>query len=155
MFLKDEGEKLLFQRPQGQEKTFHRLPDSIRGQQIRFENVQQEEPIGELSAYNVSANAEPQGSTKLSYTIRSDNRSSDSSLDSITRFISGRYTADERATMIAQLDGSTVKPTDNPAPLSNPMPLVHILIPADAWRNINDGLDGIAIDLPALHVRCY
>ena len=53
-FSKDAGERLLFQRPQGQEKTFHRLPDSIRGQQIRFENVEQEEPIGELSAYNVT-----------------------------------------------------------------------------------------------------
>ena len=153
MFLDTAGITFLFQRPQGQEKTFHRLPDSIHGQQIRFENVQQEEPIGELSAYNVTATAEPQGSTKLSYTVSSDNRSTDSSLDSITRFISGRYTPDERATMIAQLDDSTAKATGNSPALTNAMPLVHILIPADAWQNINDGLDGVAIDLPALHVQ--
>ena len=153
MFLNDAGEKLLFQRPQGQEKTFHRLQNSIRGQQIRFENVEQEEPIGELSAYNVTTTAEPQGSTKLSYTVRSNNQSTDTSLDSITKFISGRYTPDERATMIAQLDSSTAKPTDRSAALTSALPLVHILIPADAWRNISDGLDGIAIDLPALHVQ--
>ena len=47
------------------------------------------------------------------------------------------------------------------------LPLVHILIPADmrgnrsggrgaggtSWQNIDGGLDGIAIDLPALHIK--
>src|SRR5262249_25599249 len=33
------------------------------------------------------------------------------------------------------------------------LPLVHVLIPADGWQNLNDGLDGIAIDLPPLKVR--
>src|SRR5260370_14735764 len=32
------------------------------------------------------------------------------------------------------------------------LPLVHILIP-DTWDQLTDGLDGIAIDLPALKVK--
>jgi len=33
------------------------------------------------------------------------------------------------------------------------LPLVHVLIPAGGWQNISDGLDGVAIDLPPLHVK--
>ena len=33
----------------------------VRGQKTRFENVEQEEPIGELSAYYVAPGNEPQG----------------------------------------------------------------------------------------------
>src|SRR5437868_2342574 len=80
-----------------QEKTFHRMPAPIRGQKIRFENVEQEEPIGELSAYNVTSDAEPQGSARLSYTLRMNAQSNDGSIEAIKNFIDGRYTADERA----------------------------------------------------------
>src|SRR6185503_6836715 len=34
-----------------------------------------------------------------------------------------------------------------------PLPLVHVIVPATAWQEIGDGLDGIAIDLPALNVK--
>ena len=37
-------------------------------------------------------------------------------------------------------------------PASGSLPLVHILIP-DTWDQVTDGLDGIAIDLPALKVK--
>src|SRR3989442_8838018 len=70
MYLERAREQLLFQRPKDQEKTFHRLPTPIRGQKIRFENVEQEEPIGELSAYYVVAGKEPQRIARLSYTLR-------------------------------------------------------------------------------------
>jgi hypothetical protein len=30
---------------------------------------------------------------------------------------------------------------------------VHVIIPATGWKEINDGLDGIAIDFPALRVK--
>ena len=60
---------LLFERPQGQERTYHRLARPIVGHKIRFTNVQQEEPIGELSAYNVTAGAEPAGSAKLGFRL--------------------------------------------------------------------------------------
>ena len=47
-------------------------------------------------------------------------------------------------------------PTNSQSPIRNSessLPLVHVLIPADGWQNVDDGLDGIAIDLPALQVK--
>ena len=37
-------ESLLFERPIGQEKTYHRLQSPVTGQEIRFDNVEQEQP---------------------------------------------------------------------------------------------------------------
>ena len=44
------SKSLLFDRPRGQEKTFHRLASPVRGEQLQFTNAEQETPIGELSA---------------------------------------------------------------------------------------------------------
>ena len=181
MYLEKKSEHLLFQRSKDQEKTFHRMPTPIRGEKIRFENVEQEEPIGELSAYYVSAGKESLGSTRLSYTLRRKAQSNDSSIAAIKNFIDGRYTADEHAMIVAVSDETRASslgkatmlderslinskfeiPDSRPSLNSqsairnsqSPLPLVHILIPADGWQSINDGLDGIAIDLPALQVK--
>jgi hypothetical protein len=155
MYLEGETTSLLFQRPKDQEKTFHRMPSQTRGQKIRFENVEQEEPIGELSAYNVTSGAEPRGTARLAYTLKA-NAEPDSSLEPIAKFINGRYTSDERAMIVAVADGTSSANSQSAISKlqSNPsLPLVHILIPAAGWQNINDGLDGIAIDLPALQVK--
>src|SRR5216684_2304538 len=154
MYLEAGTPKLLFQRPKDQEKTFHRLPSPIRGQKIRFENVEQEEPIGELSAYNVTSGTEPQGSARLSYTLAINPGPITSSLEPITKFISGRYTADERAMIFAVADEN--RPVNSQSAIRNSqsaLPLVHVLIPPEGWRNLSDGLDGIAIDLPPFHVK--
>jgi hypothetical protein len=156
MYLASAPEKLLFQRPKDQEKTFHRLTSPIRGQKIRFENIEQEEPIGELSAYYISTEPEPQGTAHLNYRLSATAKSSDVSIESIRKFIAGRYTADERAMMVAVPDNAVSRdpqPAIPNAQLEGPLPLVHILIGADAWENIRDGLDGIAIDLPSLQVK--
>ena len=223
MYLEKASEELLFQRPKDQEKTFHRLPAPVRGEKIRFENVEQEEPIGELSAYYVAAGKEPPGSARLSYTLRMNAQLKDGSIEAIKNFINGRYTPDERAMILAVADTNThAKPSEEPlrgemfieqraqlrtsssfrsaiesvspinglseingfesfykhfiptgffpqtdnsqsslptnsqSPIRNSessLPLVHVLIPADGWQNVDDGLDGIAIDLPALQVK--
>jgi hypothetical protein len=155
MYLEGEAQKLLFQRPKDQEKTFHRMPSPIRGQKIRFENFEQEEPIGELSAYNVTSDKEPQGSARLVYFLNARTESRESSLAPLTRFIAGRYMTDERTTIIARADDdSPDEPkTQSPTQSTVALPLVHILIPAAGWQNMSDGLDGIEIDLPQLHVR--
>jgi Concanavalin A-like lectin/glucanases superfamily len=160
MYLDGTNEQLLFQRPKDQEKTFHRLATAISGEKIRFENVEQEEPIGELSAYYVTAGSEPPGSRQLSYSLPIGPEApdgaltSDDSVTSIKTFINGRYTADERATIVAIPDTTADK---NPqSAIRNPhssLPLVHIIIPAGDWQSLADGLDGIAIDLPALQVK--
>lgn len=151
MYLEGPAPRTLFERSKGQEKTFHQLPSPIRGQQIRFENVEQEEPIGELSAYNVKSGKEPAGSARLTYTLRVNGRSDDPSAEPIKKFIAGRYTADERSTIIATAD--TSQDMVSIALSKGSLPLVHVIIPASGWKNTSDGLDGIAIDLPALAVR--
>ncbi|HXI84912.1 MAG TPA: LamG-like jellyroll fold domain-containing protein [Verrucomicrobiae bacterium] len=143
------AESTLFERPQGQEKTVHHFPASRTGGKIRFTNVEQEEPIGELVAYNVTAGGEPAGSAKFAYRLTSATPTNHS-LDSLVTFINGRYAADERATMVARpIDANPAAPVAGPV---KSLPLVHILVP-DNWDDMEDGLDGIAIDLPALKVK--
>jgi hypothetical protein len=143
---------VLFERPQGQEKTVHRLATPRRGQKIRFTNVQQEEPIGELTAYNVTAGREPAGSAKLSYRLGPADSPSPS-LAPLRTFIDGRYAPDERATLVARPAATAAEPAA--APAAGAMPIVHVLIPCEsddpAYRldAVDGGLDGIAIDLPA------
>jgi catechol 2,3-dioxygenase-like lactoylglutathione lyase family enzyme len=158
-------EKELFQRPQGQEKTFHTV-EPIRGQEIRFDNVEQEMPIGELSAYNVEAGKEPSGICTLSYSLTSNASTGDVQFQPLLKFINGRYMPDERSVMVAMPNGISQSTKGNGFITS--LPLVHVLIPHDArsefgaasdldsaytWDKINGGLDGIAIDLPALKLK--
>ncbi|HVW22774.1 MAG TPA: LamG-like jellyroll fold domain-containing protein [Opitutaceae bacterium] len=145
---------LLFERPQGQERTYHRLARAIVGHKIRFTNVQQEEPIGELSAYNVTAGAEPEGSGKLAFTLRAQpDGAAASGLEALRSFVAGRYPADERGTLYAVPDRDGGPAEAAAAAGSKPgMPIVHLLVP-DVWDGRGDGLDGIALDLPALDLK--
>jgi hypothetical protein len=68
----------------------------------------------------------------------------------LTRFINGRFASDERSAIVAQ-------PANLPLPMLDyarfpTMPIVLVVIP-DTWDKLTDGLDGIAIDLPALKVK--
>jgi hypothetical protein len=155
----------LFERPKGQERTFHRLSNPVRGGKLEFTNAEQETQIGELGAYYVTAAAEPEGVGRLTYRLTSGVEPDQASVQPVVRYINGRYAPDERATMVAVPPGAPRTP--RVAGASRGLPLVHILIPSDfrdadfrarrarfnySWVNINAGLDGIAIDLPALHV---
>jgi len=145
------AERLLFERPEGQEKTVHDLATPITGRMIRFTNVEQEEPIGELAAYDVTAGAEPAGSRKLAYWLApAPDAAATAGLAPLQTFIRGRFEPDERTTLFAR---SGPAPAAVPAvPAAASLPLVHILIP-DTWDQFTDGLDGIAVDLPALRVQ--
>ncbi len=194
--------KNLFERPQSQERTSHQFAEPITGEKIRFTNVEQEWPIGELSAYYVHPGSEPAGSAKLSYRLTANGSATDNpSLDALVVFVAGRYPEDERQTMIANASGGfgrgrrpaggevefepgvTELPAEAEAQpaaagrraaqgaraaAQSGLPLVHIFIPADtrglrtgvgrggsgsSWQNIDGGLDGIAIDLPALRMK--
>ena len=147
------NETVLFKRPEGQEKTYHRLPTPIRGQKIRFTNVLQEEPIGELVAYNVTAGSEPVGSGERVYRLASA-AATNASLADLVHFINGRYEPDERSMLIAERADSTAPAPQgaSAADATRFLPIVHVLIPND-WDNLIEGLDGIAIDLPALKVK--
>jgi len=145
------AERVLFERPGGQEKTVHVLATPITGRMIRFTNVEQEEPIGEFAAYRVTAGLEPAGSRKLAFRLSPEPGPDEArSLAPLQTFIRGRFEPDQRAVLFAR--AAPAGPVTTPAPAAPALPLVHILIP-DTWDGFSDGLDGIAIDLPALHVK--
>lgn len=145
-------EVVLFERPAGQEKTYYRLVPPIFGQEIRFDNVEQEQPIGELSAYYVSPGRDPAGITNLAYRLTSV-APTGADVTDLVKFINGRYAPDERATLVAlPVNTASSAAAAMPDALGATLPHVHILIP-DTWDKIDGGLDGIAIDLPAFQVK--
>ena len=142
-----KAEATLFERPKGQEKTVHTFAQPLVGRKIRFTNVEPEEPIGELAAYNVTAGAEPAGSRKLRFHLVEGDGGSAGSLE---EFIRGRFPQDERFFF-------HTAPVNQPLPGIETMynvhlPIFQILIPA-TWDDSFGGLDGIAVDLPALQVQ--
>lgn len=165
----------LASRPQGVVRSVDSFATKTGGT-LSFVNTMQEQPIQEIWAYDVGAGKEPKGSFKLSYTIDSSAAPQMAALDTLNAFIAGRYAPDERSTVLAMpssgvkaavgagaagASGSIMRPKGQ-------MPIVHVLIPASfgdayadkpiarawdyGWQNIDDGLDGIAIDLPAMKV---
>ena len=171
--------KTLFERPSGQETTFHDFSTPVTGGKLRFTNVEQETPIGEFSAYYVHAGDPPAGIVQLKYRLsRSTAPDDNPSLTPLVSFIHDRYPAYERSVIVGMpggIGGSRVALARANALRSRfggkeeapAMPIVHILIPADlrglpantthvpsyTWDDVYAGLDGIAIDLPALHVK--
>ncbi|MCU1320722.1 MAG: hypothetical protein JWM43_371 [Acidobacteriaceae bacterium] len=169
--------KTLFERPKGQERTSNQLSEAVTGEKVRFTNVEQEWPIGEFAAYYVHPGAEPEGLVKLRYRISGrGNPANNPSLAPLTAFIAGRFPADERATMVAapaagipggaRAMGVMAQASASSTAEGRSLPLVHVLIPSDFrtipnaergtaydWENMHAGLDGIAIDLPALNLK--
>lgn len=163
----DAQYRRITKRPPGVVRSVYEF-DAVTGGELRFANSAQETPIQEIQAYHVSDAAEPQGVVKQTYTIRSNVRPDFDNLASLRDFIAGRYAADEQATVIALPRGANARrrdATDN----QNMQPFVHILIPSSVsyppagkavtrswaygWENMYHGLDGIAIDLPALPIK--
>lgn len=157
----------LFSRARGPVRSVHEF-DARRGGHLRFTNAEQETPIQQLWAYRVSEDPEPAGTTKLVYTIQSKVQPDYENLTQLREFIAGRYPADERATVIALPARAPQRPRTT-ATRAAQRPIVHVLIPAGlgsapasqplmrswayGWENMYDGLDGIAIDLPALDLQ--
>jgi len=166
--------RTLAKRPQGEVRSVDNVTP-IRGGALRFTNIAQETPIQELWAYDVTARGEPAGTAKMDYVVHADVPPDFVALDSLNAFIAGRYPPDERTTLVALPDGGSRRPqrpaTALPRSAANAAPIVHVLIPSgfnasrpntpprnewvgragSTWVNMSDGLDGIALDLPALH----
>jgi hypothetical protein len=145
-------EKLLFSRERGRERTVHRLAQIAPGRaQLRFENVEAEEPIGEFSAFLVTPGEPPAGTRRLGY--RAGNAMpTDAASAEIARFVAGRHPADEGALVVAEPVSAMAKPA--PAPVREGLPFLHFVIPpvcAESGYNlgeIDDALDGIELKLP-------
>jgi hypothetical protein len=157
--------KPLAKRAKGELRTWNQFAP-MQGGKLKFDNVVQETPIQELAAYNVHAGTEPDEQT-LQYVVKAKaDPANYPSVDELRNFIRGRYPADEREIVAALPQGA---PSKNRAANTTPrLPLVHVVIPADfrqarwgeavghfayGWQGMNAGLDGIAVDLPALQVK--
>lgn len=157
----------IFDRPKGQDRTFHRLPAPVTGQNVLFTNVEQETPISEFAAYYVTDGREPAGAARLTYTLTAAAQPAYPSLAEARAFVAGRFPEGARATMVGLSAGALRLPAEPPAAAG--LPIVHVMIPsgfrdvvdyglprhnpaAASWRHNGGGLDGIAIDLPALAV---
>ncbi|WP_337244506.1 LamG-like jellyroll fold domain-containing protein [Luteimonas sp. gir] len=163
----DDVESLqpLFERPQGIVRSVDDFP-LRRGGHLRFENVAQETPIQEIWAYRVEAADEPAGSVRQVYTVRSDAEVDYTNLAELRGYIEGRFAPEERSTVIALPGRAAYRKRESASADAPRQPVVHVLIPsgigdapaaqplirswAHSWENMYDGLDGIAIDLPAL-----
>lgn len=156
----------LFERPPGQERTFHRLDRALTGGTITFENIEQETPIGEFYAYHVSTTRPPTGTVRLSYTLNGDVEPDNPCLEMLVDYIEGRFMPDERSIMVALPRGATRTPRKTA--VDHPLPIVHVLVPFEfrklnpgsnytrfsyTWENINAGLDGIIVELPPLDIQ--
>jgi hypothetical protein len=169
--------KPIFDRPKGLERSTHDLKQPITGERIRFTNVEQWQPIGEFAAYYVHPGDAPAGIFTLRYNVTTHADFTNPSVTPLTNYIAERYTPEERSTMIASPGaaagdarsalGHNTKPSGPSSLGPGPSPIVHILIPASfrslqadeghgatySWENLHAGLDGIAIDLPALNLK--
>ncbi|RXD06790.1 LamG domain-containing protein [Sphingomonas sp. UV9] len=147
------------------------------GGMLSFTNTMQEQPIQELWAYDIGAGAEPAGSFKLSYTVDTAASPDLAALAPLNTYIAGRFGPDERSAVVAMpsaglkaaVGAGSGGATGAPVRRADAAPIVHILIPASfgdalpdrplarafdyGWQNLNDGLDGIALDIPALKAK--
>ncbi len=154
-------------RAKDQERTFWQFNDEKTGGTLRFNNTAQETPIQEISAYDIKAGAVPSGTVTQTYTVRASALPDSPDLADLNAFIAGRYTPDARQTVVALPDAAPSRP--RPKDVGAKLPLVHVLIPYEygaspanlmlyrswgyGWENMHDGLDGIALDIPALNVK--
>jgi hypothetical protein len=163
--------RTLFERSKGQDHTSNRLSETITGKRIRFTNVEQEWPISQFGVYYVHPGLEPEGVAKLSYTLTARGSMDNPSIQPLRAFIAGRFAPDERTTIVAEPGGPTRpgrqrRNLQSTAAAQTSLPIVHVIIPADfrevqgaghggsyGWENMHAGLDGIAIDLPALNIK--
>ena len=159
---------LLVQRPQGLERNAVVFDQERHGGVIRFDNQAKETPIEEIGAYDVTPGTAPAGDFRLHY--HADASASPAfypALDALTQYIAGRFTEQERSTIVA-LPAGAPRTRRAESHADESLPLVHILLPGDfrdarsgnapqrftyGATNLGMGLDGIVIHLPPLHIQ--
>lgn len=155
----------LFDRAQGTVRSVDQFAGRSGGH-LRFSNTAQETPIQEIWAYNVTDAAEPEGTVKQAYTVDSSVLPDYLNVQPLVRYIDGRFPAAERSTVMALPKGAGSRKRGKDSLPASAEPVVHIVVPsgvgdapaaqplirswAYSWENMHDGLDGVAIDIPAL-----
>ncbi|WP_395334793.1 LamG-like jellyroll fold domain-containing protein [Novosphingobium sp. BL-8H] len=163
-------------RPQGVVRSLTDTPMKTGGT-LRFTNVMQEQPIQEIWAYDIHPGEVPRGTFQLSYTVHADAAADLGALEQLKAHIAGRYPVNERSTVVAlptsgmktAVGAGSAGASGAAQRTGNELPLVHVLIPSNfgdapadrplarawnyGWENVHDGLDGLAIDLPAINAK--
>ncbi len=155
----------LFTRPKGVVSSVDEFATQTGGR-LRFSNVEQETPIQEIWGYHVSDAAEPQGTVKQRYLVDSSVLPDYTNVAALRDYIDGRFAPDERSVVMALPKGAGSRQRAAGSLPAHPQPIVHVLVPsgvgdapaaqplirswAYSWENMHDGLDGVALDLPAL-----
>ena len=163
----DGAATTLLHRPQGVVRSVDDIPAQTGGV-LHFRNTAQESPIQEIWAYQVSDAAEPDGTVKQRYRVDSQALPDYLNITTLREYIDGRYPVAERSTVMALPKGAGSRRRNAETLPANPLPIVHVLVPsgvgdapaaqplirswAHSWENMYDGLDGVAIDLPALNL---
>jgi len=163
------SEQFLFKRPKGKERTYYHFNDTKTGGKIRYVNDVIETAIGEFNIYNVQHDFEPKGVATMSYTI---DTSADVTIypcvEDIIDYVAKRYPSDERQMAVALPRRAPRKPVTEADRTG--LPMLHVFIPCEfsdevttdvgayggfmyTWENMHGGLDGIAIDIPALDLE--
>lgn len=169
----DGRERRLADRPGGAVRTVDAVP-AHSGGRLSFANTAPEQPIQELWAYDVGAGEVPAGSFQLSYTVDAAAAPDLAALAELNAYLAGRYAPDERTAVVAMptagvraaVGAGSAASNGQVAPRGPARPIVHVLVPSSfgdaapdhplarafdyGWENLHDGLDGIALDLPAL-----
>jgi len=161
-----DGAATVLTRAAGLERTSNQLAADRHGGVIRFDNTAQETPIEEIGVYHVAPGAVPAGLASFDYVVDpTADASAYPPLDDLRAHIASRYVADERRIAVALPVGAPRRLAG--ASAGGTMPIVHILVPGDfrdtsrigqggrfsyGAVNLGGGLDGVAIDLPALKV---
>lgn len=169
----DEQRQELGYRAKGLERSSHHWSSTYHGGQLLFTNDLQELPIEEIGVYHIEPGEAPSHAATLDYrVIIAESPEEYSSLQRLNSFIHGRYLSDERSqVLVAMPDDPLLRykpPANNRELAPTGLPIVHILIPADfrspptgrsptrfsyGWQNMNAGLDGISLEIPALGLR--
>lgn len=160
-----DGNATVLRRAAGLERTSTQLGQDRHGGVIRFDNVAQETPIEEIGVYHVGPGVVPDGMAAFDYIVDpTADAAAYPALDAVRQHIAGRFVAGERTMAVALPNAA---PRVALAAAGAAMPVVHILVPGDfrtsrgggpatrfsyGAENLNGGLDGVALYLPALHV---
>lgn len=165
---RDQVSSPLFTRLRDRERTFHMLSETRKGGTLRYVNAVKETPVAEMNVFNIVPGNEPFGLVTLSYTVTGADLPMNRSLDPLKEYLRLRYPADERSFALALPDRAPRR--EKTEIVISPMPVVHVLIPYQfrdegprtnagayagfhyTWDGIFAGLDGIALDIPALDV---
>ncbi|AKC86692.1 LamG-like jellyroll fold domain-containing protein [Pseudoxanthomonas suwonensis] len=155
----------LFERPQGVVRSVDQFA-ARSGGHLRFTNTTQETPIQEIWAYHVTDAAEPEGTVRQTYVVDSTILPDYGNVQALRQYIDGRFLPARRSTVMALPKGAGSRKRGEDTLPTAAEPIVHVLIPsgvgdappaqplirswAHSWENMYDGLDGVAIDLPAL-----